>query len=223
MITGGECFVGLRGYNRGRAMPTEVIELPARLDPPRRKRWTRSEYETLFSLGTLNGQKLELVEGELIDKMGKNRPHSNSSRRLHEWLVGVFGWSLVGQEEPIDVAPEDNPTSEPEPDLIVARRDLSGFTTENPRPEDLQLVVEVAESTLGFDLTTKAALYARAGIPDYWVLDIGGRRMIVHLDPQADREPQAGRYASVVAYNEDESVAPLGAPKSLLLVGDVFV
>ena len=222
MITGGDCFVGLRGYNRGRAMPTEVIELPARLDPPR-KRWTRSEYERLFSLGTLNGQKLELVEGELIDKMGKKRPHVNSLTLLQGWLIRVFGLRRVNSEAPIDVAPEDNPTSEPEPDLIVLKRDLSEFANENPRPEDLQLVVEVAESTLGFDLTTKAALYARAGIADYWVLDIGGRRMIVHLDPQADRDPQAGRYASVVAYGADENVAPLAAPESLLRVGDVFV
>jgi Uma2 family endonuclease len=91
------------------------------------------------------------------------------------------------------------------------------FTRKRPQPDDLHLAIEVAESTLGFDLRTKAALYARAGIVEYWVLDIAGRRMIVH------RDPQLGRYASVVAYGTDESVAPLAAPDSRLRVGDAFL
>src|SRR6266699_1568078 len=185
-------------------MPTAVTDLPAKLDPPR-KLWTRSEYDELYSSGLLNGQRLELIEGELIDKMGKRRPHVNSVALLLGWLVEVFGARLVIQESPIDVAPEDNPSSQPEPDLIVLKRDLSHFTSENPCPQDLQLVVEVADSTLGFDLTRKAALYARAGIVEYWVLDVAGRRIIVH------RDPRGGRYASGVAYSANESVAPLAA------------
>ena len=74
----------------------------------------------------------------------------------------------------------------------------------------------MADSTLGFDLTTKAALYARAGIVEYWVLDVAGRRMIVH------RDPQAGGYASVVAYGVEEGVAPLAAPESWLRIKDAF-
>jgi Uma2 family endonuclease len=119
-------------------------------------------------------QKLELIEGELIDKMGKNRPHVNSVKLLAGWLEGVFGTRLVLPESPIDVAPEDNPNNEPEPDLIVLNRDFSHFTDANPRPEDLQLVVEVADSTFSFDRTTKAALCARASIAEYWVLDVAG-------------------------------------------------
>jgi Uma2 family endonuclease len=153
----------------------------------------------------------------LINKMGKKRPHVNSTTLLQGWLVGVFGARLVNVEAPIDVSPVDNPCNEPEPDLIVLKRDLSYFTEANPRPEDLQLVVEVADSTLGFDLITKAALYARAGIVEYWVLDIAGRRMIVH------RDPRSGRYASVTAYSDEESVAPLAAPESLLRIKDAFL
>jgi len=196
-------------------MPVAVTELPARLDPPR-KLWTRPEYDALSSSGLLDHQKLELIEGELIDKMGKKGPHVTSVALLLEWLMGVFGARHVLQAAPIDVAPEDNPTNEPEPDLIVLTRNLSHFTHERPRPQDLQLAVEVAVSTLGFDLATKAALYARAGIVEYWVLDIDGRRMIVH------RDPQAGRYASVAAYSANESVAPLAAPDSFLPIGDAL-
>ena len=195
-------------------MPTALTLPPVRLDPPR-KLWTRPEYDELTSTGALDQQRLELVEGELIDKMGKKRPHANSMTRLRHWLEGVFGFLFVNTEVSIDVAPEDNPTNEPEPDIIVFKRADTEFTA-NPRPDDLHLVVEISDTTLGFDLTTKAGLYARAGIVEYWVLDIAGRRMIVH------REPQSGRYISVVVYGEHESVAPLAAPESQFRVSDAF-
>ena len=196
-------------------MPTAVTELPVQMEPPR-KRWTRLECDALAESGVLDCQKLELIEGELIDKMGKKRPHVNSVTLLMKLLVGIFGADLVNPEAPIDVSPEDNPTSEPEPDLIVLKRDLSHFKSENPRPQDLHLVVEVADSTLGFDLTTKARLYARAGIVEYWVLDVAGRRMLVH------RDPREGRYLSVVEYGNKESVSPLAAPGSSLRISDAF-
>jgi len=188
---------------------------PAQVEPPR-KLWTRTEYDELSS-SVFEGQHLELIEGELINKMGKKPPHSNSVALLRGWLSGIFGWRLVLQEASIDVSPEDNPSSEPEPDLSVLKRDLSHFAKTRPQPADLHMVIEVADSTLGFDLGTKARLYARAGIVEYWVLDVNGRRMIVH------RDPQAGRYTSVVAYAADESVAPLAAPDSRLRVAEAFL
>ena len=196
-------------------MPTALIEIPPRQGPPR-KRWTRTEYDALSSSGLLNDQKLELIEGELINKMGKGRPHVNSLVLMQGWLISVFGLRQVNPEASIDVAPEDNPTSEPQPDLIVLKRDLSHFQRDNPGPRDLALVIEIADSSLNFDLTIKAALYARAGIIEYWVLDIGGRRMIVH------RDPQGGRYLSVAAYSDEESVAPLAAPGSSFRIRDAF-
>ena len=196
-------------------MPTIFTDWPAQIDPPR-KRWTRKEYQELSS-AELDSQHLELVEGELITKMGQKPPHHNSVGNLLERLFGIFGGRCVLQNVPIDVAPADNPSSEPEPDLIVLNRDLSHFSKSSPQPADLHLVVEVADSTLGFDMRTKACLYARAGIVEYWVADISGRRMIVY------RDPQAGRYTSIVAYAADESVAPLAAPDSCFLVGDGFL
>src|SRR5260370_791085 len=99
-------------------MPTAVTELPARLEPPR-KRWTRAELDALASTGLFDQQRLELIEGELINKMGKLPPHVNSLVLLMKWLTGVFGWGFLYPEAPIDVAPEDNPTNEPQPDLVV--------------------------------------------------------------------------------------------------------
>src|SRR5260370_978463 len=152
-------------------MPTVVTERPYRdvpLEAPRKK-WTLSECSALEALGLWDQQHLELVEGELISKMGKNRPHVNVLIYVQDWLVRVFGMQYVNPESPIDVAPEDNPTNEPEPDLIVLARPSREFRNANPQPADLRLVVEISDSTLGFDLTVKAALYARAGIVEYWV------------------------------------------------------
>jgi Uma2 family endonuclease len=199
-------------------MPSALIEAllaPFPSHPPR-KRWTREECARLEGAGLLDQQHLELVGGELIDKMGKNRPHVNALAVIHAWLLQVFGDRFVNQEAPIDVSPEDNPSNEPEPDVIVLNRVFWNFRSSNPGPRDLHLVVEVSDTTLAFDLTAKAALYARAGIVEYWVLDVTGMRLIVH------RDPQSGKYATVLIYSERESVAPLAAPHALFPVARAF-
>jgi len=140
--------------------------------------------------------------------MGKNRPHVNAFRLMLIWLQKTFGSAFVDPEAPIDVSPNDNPSSEPEPDLIVLKRECATFVLGNPQPQDIRLLVEISDSTLTYDLSVKAALYARAGIMEYWVLDVGGRRLISH------RQPMGGRYASVIIYSEHESIAPLAAPES---------
>jgi Uma2 family endonuclease len=199
-------------------MPTVVTETP-RFPPPAeppRKRWTRQECVALEDSGIWDQQHLELIEGELISKMGKKRPHTNVMVIMHEWLLRVFGEQYVNPETPIDVAPEDNPTNEPEPDLIVLSKPSREIRDANPQPAELRLVVEIADSTLSFDRTTKARLYARARIVEHWVVDIPGRRIIVH------RDPQDGQYLSVVAYAEQESVKPLASPDSEFPVGSAF-
>jgi Uma2 family endonuclease len=199
-------------------VPTIVTQRPYRpvpTDPPR-KRWTRTECATLESSGLWDQQHLELVHGELISKMGKKRPHVNALVAVQAWLVRTFGEQFVNPEAPIDVAPEDNPTNEPEPDLVVLAKPSREFREANPRPVDLRLVVEISDSTLGFDLTTKAELYARAGIVEYWVVDVAARRLIVH------RDPREGLYGSVTVYNEQEFVSPLASRQREFWVASAF-
>ncbi len=199
-------------------MLSALIEVPAGKAPtgPTRRRWTRAECASLEASGLLDLERLELVEGELIDKMGKNRPHVDALVMMQAWLQKVFGVRRVNPEAPIDVSPDDNPSNEPQPDLVVLNRNFTKFRSAKPGPQDLCLVVEVSDTSLNFDLTVKAALYARAGIADYWVLDGNGRRLIVH------RDPQSGKYASVLIYNEQESVAPLAAPDAMFKASDAF-
>ena len=184
----------------------------AELEGVKLKRWTRAEFEQTCLI--LNQEHLELVEADVIDKQGETQAHAASQPLLYDWLAGTFGAQQVRRAARIDVAPEDNPSNEPEPDLIALNRNCAELTS-NPGPRDILLVIEVADdSTLGFDFHTKGALYARAGIVEYWLLDIAGRRMIVH------REPQEGRYRSRVAYTEDETLAPLAAPAAFLRIAD---
>ena len=170
-----------------------------------RKVWTREEAHTLVDLGFPNAEKLELINGELIDRMGKKRPHVIWQSRIHEWLRKTFGAERVESESPNDVAKDDNLCNEPEPDLKVLREPSEKYSS-NPQPEDILLAIEISDSTVRFDLGVKAKLYARAGIMEYWVVDIQKKQLVVH------REPRSGVYASIRAYREDEEVAPLAAP-----------
>lgn len=166
-----------------------------------RKVWTRAEVDRL----SWNGLSLELIDEELIDRMGKRPPHVYWKTVLRDWLTEQFGSAYVRSEDPIDVAPADNPTSEPEPDLIVTYQSIQITRGVNPKPEGLRLVVEVSDTTFDYDRTVKATIYARAGIREYWIVDIrdtDSPRLIVHL------EPKAGQY-QVVAYGHDEDITVL--------------
>ena len=179
---------------------------------------TRADRAVLEMNGLLDQEGIELIEGDLIKRMPKNWLHINAVQTLLHWLAGVFGNGFVASEASINVAPEDNPTSEPEPDLIVLKRPGREFAKDStkPGPEDLHLIVEVSGATLDFDSTVKAELYARAGVPEFLVLDLKGRRMGVH------RDPRIGEYQSVVWYGEKESVSPLAAPDAQFSVAAPF-
>ena len=141
--------------------------------------------------------------------MNRNHPVAVVQRNAERIDLGGF------QEPAIDLRPEDTPTSEPEPDAIVLKRSFLELTS-RPRPEDLRMIAEVSGATLNFDMTAKARLYARSGIAEYWVLDVTGRRVIVHRDPVGDV------YRSIVPYGEDVRVATVGAPGREVRVGDLF-
>jgi Uma2 family endonuclease len=148
--------------------------------------------------------------------MSKKSPHVNTMMLVMEFLTAVFGMRYIRPEAPVDIAPEDNPTSEPEPDLAVLAQPRQAYGGVNPRPGDIRLVVEISDTTLAFDLRVKGRLYARAGIVEYWVADVDGRRIVVH------RNPQGGTYADVKSYGVGESVEPLAAPGKAFAVQDAF-
>ena len=170
-----------------------------------RKVWTREEAHALVDLGFPNAEKLELINGELIDRMGKKHPHVLWQMLALEWLRTTFGPEYARSEAPLEVATEDRILNEPEPDLIVTVKSIREYEA-TPLPQDIRLVIEVSDSTLQFDLRVKAKLYARAEIVEYWVINIPKKQLIVH------REPMNGVFSEVRTFASNEEVSPLAAP-----------
>jgi Uma2 family endonuclease len=196
-------------------MPAVVEVHSAQLPPEARRKLTRVDCQALETAGLLDWERFELIDGELIRKMPKSRLHANVLRLLCAWFRRVFGEGHVDQEVAIDLSQALNATNAPEPDAIVLRRPAGDFRTENPGPTDLLLVAEVSATTQDYDLGAKAALYASAGIAEYWVLDLKELRIVVHRSPVGDR------YNSIIAYAADEAVSPLAAPANSIRLQDL--
>lgn len=179
----------------------------------RHKLWTRDECNVLVESGVIDPQRYELLEGELIEKVPKNHPHNLAVMLLYRWLNRIFGEGRVLQESSIHLARWDTPYSDPEPDVVVLNRPYDGFV-DKANPEDIILIVEVSDTSLALDTTRKAALYARAGIKDYWVLDVKGRRILVHRDPIGDV------YSSILAFSQNEPVSPLANAEASACAAD---
>jgi Uma2 family endonuclease len=186
------------------------VALPGSFELPR-KRWTRSEYHQLVSLGMIEeGAPYELIEGEVIQNLGQGRKHVFAAMRMFAAMLRLFGEERVQSQAP--VAPDEH--NAPEPDVAVLRGPLSDYLEEDPGPEDILLLVEVSNTTLQFDRSVKAAIYARTGVPEYWVLDVNGRTLDVH------RQPSPVGYGSITRFTDVDAVSPLAAPDASLPIAD---
>jgi Uma2 family endonuclease len=187
-------------------MPVILTEQPVPYDSiPNRIRWTRQQCDALRDAGFLTG-RYELIDGEIISKMGQKPPHAYRVNLLMAWLVGLFGAEFVRIQSTIDLSAVDSPYDEPEPDAVVTLQPASVYAERHPVPADLLLVVEISDTTLRFDRSTKAGLYARAGIREYWVADVVGQQVYVH------RGPTSEGYTDITVYIADEEVATLARP-----------
>ncbi len=173
------------------------------------KRWTIDEVIRLVDSGALERpERLELVDGYILEKMGQNEPHAVSVTLLLEALRAVFdGVATVTAGVPLALTERD----EPEPDAMVVVPGLR----RKARAEDVRLVAEVSESSLRTDRTTKAALYARHGIAEYLILDVVGRRLEVR------RGPDGEGWRETFVLGEGEAFRPSGASGSVS-VRDLF-
>ena len=173
------------------------------------KLWTVEECERLEAQGFLTN-RYELIDGVIIDKMGQNSPHAALLRQLTAMLAHWFGWTLVTGQLPIRILGELGKTNEPLPDVMVTRKEGMAYYFALPTPEDVLLVAEVSDSSLRLDTSTKALLYAKAGIVEYWVVDVNSERLIVHCNPTANG------YEDIRTYGREEAVAPLSYTDSPL-------
>ena len=158
--------------------------------------------------------RVELIEGELLAMSPVGTPHVMRVMHLNELLsAAVRGRALVSVQSPIRLSD----FSEPEPNVALVHRPANRYAEGLPKPDDIFLLIEVSDSTLLYDKTVKAALYARHGIAEYWIVDVTGPgALIVH------RDPKDGAYTVVRDAAPDETLEPLLLPGLRLPVADLL-
>src|SRR3989449_3343939 len=183
------------------------------------RRWRRVEYERLVDLGAFDDDEpIELIGGQLIVAEPKGSEHATAVEMAGDALRAALpaGWIVRGQN-PVSLDDE----SAPEPDIAVVQGSHAYYRHAHPaRPA---LIIEVAESSLTFDRIEKGSLYARAGIGDYWIVNLVDRILEAYRDPGADPSAAyAWRYRSAVSLRPPDVVVPLEFTSSRIAVADLL-
>jgi Uma2 family endonuclease len=183
------------------------------------RHWTRREYDRLVELGILHeDERIELIGGHMIVAEPKGSPHQTSIEVTAEVLRTAFGsgWAIRTQGP---VALDDE--SEPEPDVVVVPGRLRDYRADHPSQP--VLIVEVADSSVSFDRRYKGSLYARAGIADYWIVNLRRRVLEVYRKPALAPGARFGwRYTTTRTVRESSTVSPLAAPSATIIVADLL-
>jgi Uma2 family endonuclease len=187
-------------------------ENAASADSPR-KRWTRDEVAKVSEL--LPEQRLELIRGVVIDKSCQTPGHAYLITLLTEILGGAYPRRLRIQS-PISLPDPEGTYSEPEPDLVILRQEIAGFNYRHPGPDDIDLLIEVSDTTLQMDQEIKAALYAHCGVQVYWIVDIQRRRVLALQQPGRDE------YKSMMIHEDDEGLTVPAQPSLAFSANRLF-
>lgn len=166
--------------------------------PLRLYRLSVGQYHALRDHNVLREEdRIELIRGLLVEKMTKKPPHSASTELARLLITPLLppGWHVRGQE------PLTFPDSEPEPDGAVVRGRRRDYIGRHPAPADVAMLIEVSDTSLDFDRSDKKELYASAGIPVYWIVNLIDHRLEVYTGPQG------GDYASRADLAPGDSVA----------------
>jgi Uma2 family endonuclease len=182
-------------------------------------RWRRVEYERLIECGILRtGDPVELMGGDVVVAEPQGSGHFAAVRAVEEALRSAFGtgWEIRAQGPR---ALDDE--SEPKPDVAVVPGSFRDYVAGHPsRPV---LVVEISESSLALDREHKGSLYTRAGLPDYWILNLVDQVLEVRRLPGPDpAAPFGWRYRSIEIMRREASVSPLALPAAHIRTSDLF-
>jgi Uma2 family endonuclease len=177
-------------------------------------RISTDRYEMMIAAGVLTKyDRIELVEGDMLDMAPIGDQHTAITSRLNEFFVlAVARSATIVSGGAIKLGD----FSEPEPDLMLLKRRADFYSGKRPEAPDVLLLIEVSDSSLAFDLGVKLNLYARYGVSEYWVVDVKGRRVVCH------REPTPKGYAHTTEYAIGDVLAPQAFPDLKLVVGEIF-
>lgn len=179
-----------------------------------RHRLDVTDYYRMAEAGILGeDDRCELIEGEIIDMAPIGSGHSASVRRLNRWLEFAAGQrAIVSVLSPIRL----NRLNEPQPDIALLRYREDFYRDAHPGPEDVLLIIEVADSSARYDREIKLPLYARHGIPEVWIVDLRQRRVDIH------RQPDGAAYREARTASGPDSVSSLALPECRVDVSTLF-
>ncbi len=166
-------------------------------------RFTIEQYYKMAEAGILKANKrYELVRGFIYEVQPVAPKHATRLKKLEKKLEACLGdHAIVFTQHPLQLAGD----SEPQPDILVVKPPIDQYEERHPRPEDVLLVIEIASSTLQSDRTLKLELYAKAGIPESWIVNLHKPQLEIYRDPDTDE----ARYREVHTFGEGEAVKPL--------------
>lgn len=197
---------------------SERLSSESGLTPLPLRKFTLEEYHRMGETGILKDDRVELIEGGIVTMFPIGPEHSVSTMSAYDRLKSVFrvGYCVWSQQ------PLTLPDSEVQPDIAVVEGTRSDYV--HSHPTTAVLVLEVANTSLEYDRKVKASLYARAGIKDYWIVNLLDDRVEVYREPaEMPGEPYQWGYKQVRYYTMDEYVSPLEKPKTRIKVRDLFV
>jgi Uma2 family endonuclease len=166
-------------------------------------KWTVEDYHRMIACGILEGRRVELLNGEIVEMVPEGEYHAYSSDEAGEYLIYLLGdRAKVRQAKPITL-PLSN--SEPEPDIAIVQRLGRDYREHHPYPENIFWLIEYSNSSLNKDLDIKSKVYAAAGIPEYWIINLRTIELIVL------RSPTEEGYQSKTTLTQGE-ITPLAFP-----------
>lgn len=185
------------------------------------RRFTLDEYHSLIEIGFFNeSERVELVEGILVDMSPNNPPHIRTVNRLRRTF------SFLDARVDIEVRAQGPVTipelmTEPEPDLVISTETGFELDERHPYPSEILLLMEVSDSSLNYDRTLKRAIYAQAGIVEYWIWNLVDGLLEVYRDPRTPASGEAA-FQTKLTFHRGESVAPLAFPDLEVAVDDIL-
>lgn len=187
---------------------------------PQRRLWTADEFERAGELGLFGPEeRLELIEGEIIRKVAPQlTPHALTILLVDAAIRPHLPTSLhLRTQLPMNLGPK----SRPEPDIAIVSGSPRDYLASHP--STAVLIVEIADSSLGLDRHAKASLYARASVPEYWIVNIPDRVLEVHREPIAmEDQPYGFHYRSITRHSVDETISPRIAPDQSIAVAELL-
>jgi len=185
------------------------------LAEPHTMLWTKDLYYAAADGGAFDQKRVELIEGEIIEMSPMSSKHGMVIHRVQKVLERVFsdGYLVVAQT-PLDLGD----VSEPQPDVMICTGTEDDYM--DLPPTHALLVVEIADSSLRYDRGQKASLYAKAGIEDYWIINLKDGTLEVYRTPMATpTQPHSHGYKVVSSLKAQDYVSPLAAPEAQISVG----